>query len=234
MARDELDLSDYRPSRVPRVLMVASTLAIMLVAAWFFGPILLVGYSKAAATALFSPKTARVAPAQTPATIATAAAPTAPAEDAAAPVTTTTAASNDNASAPTAPPATENNAVAPWPTTDAPTWPQPDQTASVAPAAPPPTQPAPPATPAAAAPPDAIQLASAAPAETNADTAPPVGTVAANPDGPANVPLPRSRPSRQIAARLAIPLPRPRPVIDSSDVPTPELKAFELQVERMR
>jgi hypothetical protein len=76
-------------------------------------------------------------------------------------------------------------------------------------------------------------VASAAPAETNADAAPNADT-AANPDVPVNVPLPRSRPSRQIAARLAIPLPRPRPDIDTSDVPTPEMKAFDVQVERMR
>jgi hypothetical protein len=76
-----------------------------------------------------------------------------------------------------------------------------------------------------------MQLASAAataPADTNADTA-------ATADQPAvNVPLPRSRPSRLIAARLAIPLPRPRPDIDSSDAPTPAMRAFDLQVERMR
>ena len=73
-----------------------------------------------------------------------------------------------------------------------------------------------------------MQLASAAPADTNADTA------AANVDQPVNVPLPRSRPSRLIAARLAIPLPRPRPDIADSDAPTPAMRAFELQVERMR
>jgi hypothetical protein len=234
MARDELDLSGYRPSRVPRVLMIVSTLAIMLVGAWFFAPILLAGYSKAAATALFNPKASRVAPAQTAAAIPTAPAQAAPAETAAAPAPTTTAARNDNASAPAAPPATKNNALAPWPTADVPVWSQPDQTASVAPAAPPPAQPAPLAASVPATPPDTIQLASAAPAETNADAAPSADT-AANPDVPAmNVPLPRSRPSRQIAARLAIPLPRPRPDIDGGDVPTPEMKAFEVQVERMR
>jgi len=228
MARDELDLSGYRPSRVPRVLMVMSALAIMLVGTWFFAPILLAGYSKAAATALFNPKTARVAPAQTPAAIPTAPAQTAPTETAAAPAPTTTAASNDNASAPAAPPATENNALAPWPTAAVPVWSQPDQNASAAPAAPAPARPAPPAAP------DTVQLASAAPSETNADAAPSADT-AANPDVPVmNVPLPRSRPSRQIAARLAIPLPRPRPDIDGDDVPTPEMKAFEVQVERMR
>jgi hypothetical protein len=72
-----------------------------------------------------------------------------------------------------------------------------------------------------------VRLASVAPADNNADTA-------ANADQPSNVPLPRSRPSRLIAARLAIPLPRPRPDIDNSDAPTPAMKAFELQVERMR
>jgi hypothetical protein len=48
-----------------------------------------------------------------------------------------------------------------------------------------------------------------------------------------NVPLPRKRPSRLIAASLAIPLPRPRPEIEleaSAGPPT----TFDLQVERMR
>src|SRR5262249_48467706 len=60
----------------------------------------------------------------------------------------------------------------------------------------------------------------------------------ASPTAPAaddgeTVPLPRSRPSRLIAARLAIPLPRPRPDI-LSDGTSAEQAAFERQVERMR
>jgi len=47
-----------------------------------------------------------------------------------------------------------------------------------------------------------------------------------------NVPLPRKRPSRLIAASIAIPLPRPRPEIEPD--PSPEQSAFDLQVERMR
>src|SRR5262249_25280384 len=47
-----------------------------------------------------------------------------------------------------------------------------------------------------------------------------------------NVPLPRSRPSRLIAQRLAIPLPRPRPDIESELGAPPT--TFDLQVERMR
>jgi hypothetical protein len=231
MARDELDLSDYRPSRVPRVLMIMSALAIMLVAAWFFSPILLAGYARATATALFGPKTAHVEHRQAPVAVAAAPAPTAPAapaEDAAAP--TVTAA--DNASAPAAPRPTENNAAAPWPTAEPNGWPQ-DQTASVAPAAPPPEPSAAAAAPPPAAPAETMQLASAAPTATSVDAAP-NADAAAPADLPANVPLPRSRPSRQIAARLAIPLPRPRPDIDGSNVQTPEMKAFDLQVERMR
>jgi cytoskeletal protein RodZ len=223
MARDELDLSDYRSSRVPRVLMIVSALAVMLVGAWFLAPVLLARYSKATTTAAFSQKNARVDQPQAPATTMASAAPTAADNAAPAPVTTATATRNDdNPSAPAA-----------WPTDTPPAWP--GQPASAAPAAPPPAQPAASAPPAPAANAEPIQLASAAaapPADTNADTAVNADT-AANPDLPANVPLPRSRPSRQIAARLAIPLPRPRPEIDS-DVQTPELRAFELQVERMR
>jgi hypothetical protein len=159
-------------------------------------------------------------------------APVAPAEDtASAPVTTATATRNDDtASVPAAPRATDSKAAAPWPT-DLPAWPQPQPTAA-APAAPPPALPAAQAPPAEAANSNTIQLASVTPADTNADNGVNADTPA-NPDLPANVPLPRSRPSRQIAARLAIPLPRPRPQIEA-DVPTPEMKAFELQVDRMR
>lgn len=229
MARDELDLSDYRPSRLPRVLMIASALAIVAVAAWFFAPILLASYSKATATAAVGPKGVR--PEQTRAA-SRSVAPVAPAEDtASAPVTTATATRNDDtASVPAAPRATDSKAAAPWPT-DLPAWPQPQPTAA-APAAPPPALPAAQAPPAEAANSNTIQLASVTPADTNADNGVNADTPA-NPDLPANVPLPRSRPSRQIAARLAIPLPRPRPQIEA-DVPTPEMKAFELQVDRMR
>jgi len=65
-----------------------------------------------------------------------------------------------------------------------------------------------------------MQLASASPAAPAADDV-------------ETVPLPRSRPSRLIAARLAIPLPRPRPDI-RGDGTSAEQAAFERQVERMR
>ena len=221
MARDELDLSDVGPSLIGRVVLIGSALAIVLVAAWLLAPILLAKYNSARATVVTAPKTAAVQP-QAPVASAMPAAP-APG-NAVAPVTTALASTGDNnapsPAAAAAPPAPADNALAPWP--------------GAAPAAPPPAPPAEAAVPAPPAPvasADTIQLASAAPtaaADTNADTA-------ANADQPvANVPLPRSRPSRLIAARLAIPLPRPRPDIDSSDAPTPAMRAFELQVERMR
>jgi hypothetical protein len=78
-----------------------------------------------------------------------------------------------------------------------------------------------------------IQVAATAPAA-NPDSMP---VAAAEPADTAvepfdTVPLPRKRPSRLIAASIAIPLPRPRPEIEAD--PPPELSAFELQVERMR
>jgi hypothetical protein len=76
-----------------------------------------------------------------------------------------------------------------------------------------------------------IQVAATAPAAT------PMQVATAEPaDIPAepfdNVPLPRKRPSRLIAASLVIPLPRPRPDIEPD--PSPEQSTFDLQVERMR
>jgi hypothetical protein len=77
-----------------------------------------------------------------------------------------------------------------------------------------------------------VQVAAAPPAVTPSEAA-----AVAPQDPPAepvdNVPLPRKRPSRLIAASLAIPLPRPRPEIEleaSAGPPT----TFDLQVERMR
>lgn len=225
MARDELDLSDVGPSLIGRVVLIGSALAVIMVAAWLLAPILLAKYNSARATVATAPKTAAVQP-QAPVAVASAA-PTAPAPgNDVAPATTALASTSDNnAPAPAAaaaPPAPADNGLAPWP--------------GAAPAAPPARPPAAPAEaapapPAPAASADTIQVASAAPAapaDTNADTA-------ANADQPVvNVPLPRSRPSRLIAARLAIPLPRPRPDIVDSDAPTPAMRAFELQVERMR
>lgn len=80
--------------------------------------------------------------------------------------------------------------------------------------------------------PQGIQVATAPAA--NADTT--QAATAAPDDPPAepfdNVPLPRKRPSRLIAASLAIPLPRPRPEIEPEAPAGPT--AFDLQVERMR
>jgi hypothetical protein len=59
-----------------------------------------------------------------------------------------------------------------------------------------------------------------------------VSPATASSDAVENVPLPRARPSRLIAARLAIPLPRPRPDIPEEAPAAPS--TFDLQVERMR
>jgi hypothetical protein len=67
---------------------------------------------------------------------------------------------------------------------------------------------------------DSARLAAVAPQDTPADAT-------------ENVPLPRKRPSRLIAASLAIPLPRPRPEIEA-EAPSGPPTTFDLQVERMR
>ena len=66
---------------------------------------------------------------------------------------------------------------------------------------------------------DTTRLAAVAPQDTPAEAV-------------ENVPLPRKRPSRLIAASLVIPLPRPRPEIEVEAPAAPT--AFDLQVERMR
>ena len=77
-----------------------------------------------------------------------------------------------------------------------------------------------------------VQVAAAPPAVTPSEAA-----AVAPQDTPAepveNVPLPRKRPSRLIAASLAIPLPRPRPEIELEASAGPP-NTFDLQVERMR
>jgi len=77
-----------------------------------------------------------------------------------------------------------------------------------------------------------IQVAAAPPADVGA-----MQEATAAPDTPAvepfdNVPMPRKRPSRQIAASLITPLPRPRPEIEGDAPAAPT--TFDLQVERMR
>jgi len=78
-------------------------------------------------------------------------------------------------------------------------------------------------------------IASSPPAPAAADN-PTVQFAAVDPgieaESAENVPLPRSRPSRLIATHLAIPLPRPRPDIESELAGPPT--TFDLQVERMR
>jgi hypothetical protein len=228
MMRDDLDLSQTRSSRIPRVVAIVSTLGILLIAVWVFAPILMAKYAAATATRAAGPKPDTVAQ-QVPGPATAAAADQAATP---APATTAVAAGADDNAQPPAPAAApggaDNNlAASPWPKDPPQVWPQPQDQAA---APPPPVQAAapPPAPPASA---NTMQLASIAPADTNTSLA-----TTANAAMPANVPLPRSRPSKLIAARLAIPLPRPRPAdIDGpNDTPTPQMRAFDLQVERMR
>jgi hypothetical protein len=232
---DDIDLSQHRPSRVGRVVVILSTLGALSIAAWAFAPILVANYTAVAAHLFAGPKTRPAAQEQpaapllasaqaatqaaTPAAAQAApAAPAAPSAPAAAPppVTTAVAATDDQASPPAAPPAPPSAtmaAAAPANTTastswSTPPWPQNRGIQAAAPAAPP----APPASL------DTMQVASAA-ADTPAEAF-------------ENVPLPRKRPSRLIATSLAIPLPRPRPEIEADAPAAPSV--FDLQVERMR
>lgn len=212
--RNELDLSQHHASRWPRVVLIVSTLGVALVAAWVFTPILLANYSAMTATLRAGAKPRAVAPDQ-PTAPTLASAQAGPVEPAApAPITTAlastdeqAAAANTPAAAPAGPAAETTAAVTPT----LPPWPQDRglQVAAPAPmAAPPPADDA-----------GSMQVASVSP------TIP-----AAEPFD--RVPLPRKRPSRQIAASLVIPLPRPRPEIEGDPPPEPSL--FDLQVERMR
>jgi hypothetical protein len=231
--RDELDIAyDLdRPSRLSRVVVLLSTLAVAVIAIWVFAPILLSNYTSftLARTTTVVPRSA--APVEAPRAIAAvaavvpaaAAAPAAPA----APSTDTTAAATANEPAassamPSAiPPALRNfNARAGG------GWPNDPPSRSLPPAFaatndPPTTSAiaAPNDPPAARADANPVQLASVSPATASADAV-------------ENVPLPRARPSRLIAARLAIPLPRPRPDIPEEAPTAPS--TFDLQVERMR
>ena len=217
--RNEIDLSQHRPSRVPRVVVILSTLGVALIAAWVFAPILMANYS--VATAPVSPKPRPAVEDQAAPTLASAqSAPATPTAD-----TTAVASIDDQTAAPPAPVAppagpaggdtmaatsasasASTSASPSWP---GPAWPQDRGGQAAAPAAP-----APPANA------DTMQVASAAPTDTPAEPFD-------------NVPLPRKRPSRLIAASLAIPLPRPRPDIES-DAPPADQSTFDLQVERMR
>jgi hypothetical protein len=206
MMRNEIDLSQHRPSRVSRVVIIVSTLGVAVIAAWVFAPILLANYTAATATLSAGPKPRPIAQDQ---------APRVAAAQAAAPAAITTAAASADEQAP--PPAAaptrlagfDTNAAAPWPK-NPPALPQDTPTMSISPAPPAPATDA-----------DSMRLASAAPTAASAETLD-------------NVPLPRKRPSHLIAARLAIPLPRPRPDNIESDAPSPNQATFDLQVERMR
>jgi hypothetical protein len=200
---DEIDLSRHRPSRLPGVLIIGAAIGVALMAAWFFTPLLMSKDSAATASLLSAPKARAAAKDQAPASAQ--ATRVEPAAD-----TTATAAADVPASPPvrTAAPAAapETTAAPPW---GAPPWPQSRgvQVATAQPAAPP-------------ADADTTRLAVAAPQDSPAE-------------GVENVPLPRKRPSRLIAASLMIPLPRPRPEIEVVEAPAGPT-AFDLQVERMR
>jgi hypothetical protein len=199
---DEIDLSRHRPSRLPGVLVIGAAVSVALVAAWFFTPMLMSKDSAATASLLSAPKARAAAPKDQTPALASAQA------SPAAPADTTAAATNDPAS-PSGPAAArgpaETTASTPQ---NAQPWPQSRGVqVAAAPAAAPPAEG------------DTTRLAAVAPHDTPAE---PVE----------NVPLPRKRPSRLIAASLAIPLPRPRPEIEA-EAPAGST-AFDLQVERMR
>ncbi len=230
--RDELDIAyDLdRPSRLSRVVVLLSTLAVAVIAIWVFAPILLANYTAftfARTTPMPQPAAAVEAPkavaAVAPVVPAAAAAPAAPA----APSTDTTAAAVQDEPAaasampPAVPPALRNfnaRAAGGWPN-DPPSRSLPPAFAATNDPPTPSAIAAPDDPPAPRAEANPMQLAAVPPATASADAA-------------ENVPLPRARPSRLIAARLAIPLPRPRPDIPEEAPAAPS--TFDLQVERMR
>ena len=202
---DDIDLSRHRGSRIPGMLVIGAALGVALIAAWVFTPIL-ISRDSAATGGLFARAKPRP-PAQ---------------EQAPAPMLASAQAAP---TVPTAPPA----ANTPPPAASE------DQAASAAPPAAPAVAETTASTPLNAPWPQGrgIQLAAAPPADVGAmqeATAAPPDTPAVEPSD--NVPMPRKRPSRQIAASLITPLPRPRPEIDGDPPPAPS--TFDLQVERMR
>jgi hypothetical protein len=204
---DDIDLSRHRPSRLPGMLVIGAAVGVAVIAAWIVTPILMSKDSAATASLLSAPKVRAAAPKDQTKDQTRDLAPTlaAAAATPAAPAADTTAVAAPDEPAPAAAAATETTASTPW---NAQPWPQ---SRGVQVAA------APPATPPAEA--DTTRLAAVAPQDTPAE---PVE----------NVPLPRKRPSRLIAASLVIPLPRPRPEIEGDAPAGPT--AFDLQVERMR
>ena len=142
MMRNEIDLSQHRPSRISRVVLIASTLGVALVAAWVFAPILLANYTAATATLSAGPKPRPIAQDQ---------APRATSAATAAPITTASASADEQA-----PPATAPTRLAGFDTSAAASWPKdPPATMSIQPAPPAPADDA-----------DTMRLASTAPAAT--------------------------------------------------------------------
>jgi hypothetical protein len=230
--RDDIayDYVRQRPSRLSRVVVLLSTLGVAAIAIWVATPILRANYIAYSTNLTTAP--AQTAPAQwkvvpAPAATAAVAAPAASAPASTASTATPATAAVYDPAAPAGPAVASTTgsfnstrAISAWPSADpAPQFaPQaPAETAPVAepaPAAVANDPPAPPATP------GNMRLAS-------------VASGAAAVDPAANVPLPRSRPSRMIAARLAIPLPRPRPDIPE-EAPAQQRSTFDLQVDRMK
>ena len=225
--RDDIayDYVRQRPSRLSRVVVLLSTLGVAAIAIWVATPILRANYIAYSTNVTTAP--AQTAPAQwkivaAPTATAAVAAPSASAPTSTASAATPATAATYDPAAPPGPAVTSTTgsfnstrAISAWPSADpAPQFaPQaPAETAPVAEAAPAAAN-DPPATP------GNMRLAS-------------VASGAAAVDPPASVPLPRSRPSRMIAARLAIPLPRPRPDIPE-EAPT-QRSTFDLQVDRMK
>jgi hypothetical protein len=207
---DDIDLSRHRPSRLPGMLVIGAAVGVAVIAAWIVTPILMSKDSAATASLLSAPKVRAAAPKDQTRDQTRDLAPTlaAAAATPAAPAADTTAAAAPDEPAPAvaaAPAATETTASTPW---NAQPWPQSRAVqVATAPTAAPPAEG------------DSLRLAAVAPQETPAEPA-------------ETVPLPRKRPSRLIAASLAIPLPRPRPEIEADPPAGPT--AFDLQVERMR
>lgn len=206
---DDIDLSRHRPSRLPGLLVIGAAVGVALIAAWIFTPLLMSKDSAATASLLSAPKARAAAPKDQPVAPTLAAVEATPAEPAA--DTTVAAAADAPVAAPVratapAPAATETTASTPW--SAAPAWPQTRAVqVATAPAAAPPAEG------------NTTRLAAVAPQDTPAEAV-------------ETVPLPRKRPSRLIAASLAIPLPRPRPEIEAEAPAGPT--AFDLQIERMR
>jgi hypothetical protein len=200
---DDIDLSRHRPSRLPGLLVIGAAVGVAAVAAWIVTPLLMSKDSAATTSLLSAPKARAAAPKDQAKDQAPILAAAAATPAEPAANTTAAAAADEPATAPA--PTVTATASTPW---NAQPWPQ-SRAVQVATA--------PTAAPSAEG--DSVRLAAVAPQETPAEPA-------------ETVPLPRKRPSRLIAASLAVPLPRPRPEIEADPPAGPS--AFDLQVERMR